>query len=62
MYDLVYLCMLIVFSLHRESLKLILVDEPPSTRWFYHSWYQSNLDATLQVPINHNYILSVRIA
>jgi hypothetical protein len=24
-----YLCVLIVFSLHRESLKLILVDEPP---------------------------------
>jgi hypothetical protein len=24
----VYLCVLIVFSLHRESLKLILVDEP----------------------------------
>jgi hypothetical protein len=23
-----YLCVLIVFSLHRESLKLILVDEP----------------------------------
>jgi hypothetical protein len=45
-----------------RSLKLILVDEPPSTRWFYHSWYQSNLDATLKVPINHNYILSVRIA
>jgi hypothetical protein len=28
---------LIVFSLHQESLKLILVDEP-SPRWFCHSW------------------------
>jgi hypothetical protein len=27
-YDIVYLCLLIVFSLHRESLKLILVNEP----------------------------------
>jgi hypothetical protein len=25
----VYLCVLIVFSLHRESLKMILVEEPP---------------------------------
>jgi hypothetical protein len=24
-----YLCVLIVFSLHQESLKMILVDEPP---------------------------------
>jgi hypothetical protein len=31
-----YLCVLIVFSLHRESLKLILVMNP-SLRWFYHS-------------------------
>jgi hypothetical protein len=27
-YGIVYLCVLIAFSLHRESLKLILVDEP----------------------------------
>jgi hypothetical protein len=28
-YDIVYFCVLIVISLHRELLKLILVDEPP---------------------------------
>jgi hypothetical protein len=27
-------CVLIVFSLHRESLKLILVDEPLNLMWF----------------------------
>jgi hypothetical protein len=31
-----YLCVLIVFSLHRESLKLILVMNP-SSRWFCHN-------------------------
>jgi hypothetical protein len=31
-YDFIYLCVLIVFSLHRESLKMILVDEPPFLR------------------------------
>jgi hypothetical protein len=31
-----YLCVLIVFSLHRESLKLILVMNP-FPRWFCHS-------------------------
>jgi hypothetical protein len=36
---------LIVFSLHRESLKLILAMNP-SPMWFYHSWYQSKLEAT----------------
>jgi hypothetical protein len=40
-----YLCALILFSLRRESLKLILVMNP-SLRWFYHSWYQSKLEAT----------------
>jgi hypothetical protein len=37
-----YLFMLIMFSLHRESLKLILVDNPPPPlRWFCHirAWY-----------------------
>jgi hypothetical protein len=29
---------LIVFSLPRELLKLILVDEPLILRWFCHSW------------------------
>jgi hypothetical protein len=46
MYNLVlYLCVLIVFSLHRESLKLILATDP-LLRWFCHSWYQSKLEAT----------------
>jgi hypothetical protein len=40
-----YLCVLIVFSLRRESLKLILVTDP-FMRWFCHSWYQSKLEAT----------------
>jgi hypothetical protein len=31
-----YLCVLIVFSLHRESLKLILAMNP-SPRWFCHT-------------------------
>jgi hypothetical protein len=31
------LCVLIVLSLHRESLKLILVDEPLILRWFCHT-------------------------
>jgi hypothetical protein len=34
-----------VFSLRRESLKLILAANP-SPRWFCHSWYQSKLEAT----------------
>jgi hypothetical protein len=32
-----YLCVLIVFSLHRESLKLILATDPFPRR-FCHSW------------------------
>jgi hypothetical protein len=35
-----YLCVLIVFSLHRDSLKLILAMNP-FPRWFCHKWYQS---------------------
>jgi hypothetical protein len=38
-----YLCVLIVFSLHQESLKLILAMNP-SPGWFYYSWYQSRLE------------------
>jgi hypothetical protein len=38
MYNMVlYLCVLIVFSLHRESLKLILATDP-LPRWFCHSY------------------------
>jgi hypothetical protein len=33
-----YLYVLIVFSLHRESLKLILAMDP-LPRWFCHSFY-----------------------
>jgi hypothetical protein len=37
MYNMVlYLCVLIVFSLHRESLKLILATDP-LLRWFCHN-------------------------
>jgi hypothetical protein len=46
MYNMVlYYCLFIVFSLHRESLKLILATAP-LPRWFCHSWYQSKLEAT----------------
>jgi hypothetical protein len=41
-----YLCVLIVFSLHRESLKLILVDEPPPQGGF----------VTLASFNNHHYL------
>jgi hypothetical protein len=36
-YGIVYLCVLIVFSLRRESLKLILVDEPLFLRQLCHN-------------------------
>jgi hypothetical protein len=35
-YGIVCFCVLVVFSVHRESLKLILVDEPLIMRWFNH--------------------------
>jgi hypothetical protein len=38
-YGIVHFCVLIVLSLHRELLKLILVDEPLILRWFCHRWY-----------------------
>jgi hypothetical protein len=41
-----YLCVLIVFSLHRESLKLILVMNP-SPRWFCHNGVLQNHRDTL---------------
>jgi hypothetical protein len=40
-----YLCVLIVFSLCQESFKLILATNP-SLRWFCYSWYQRKLEAT----------------
>jgi hypothetical protein len=45
-YYFVYLCVLIVFSLHRESLKMILVNEPPSRGGSITVGYQSNLEVT----------------
>jgi hypothetical protein len=41
-----YSCVVIVFSLHRESLKLILVDEPPTRGDSVIVGYQSKLEAT----------------
>jgi hypothetical protein len=40
-----YLCVLIVFSIHRESLKLILAMNP-SPRWFCHNYL-------IFPPLNH---------
>jgi uncharacterized membrane protein YpjA len=60
MYIGLVLYVLIVFLLHRESLKLILVVNL-SPRVFCHSWYQSKLGQHIEVPKNHNYTLSVRI-
>jgi hypothetical protein len=43
-----YSCVLIVFLLHRESLKLILVDDPPpSPRWFCHTLQPIAVVATM---------------
>jgi hypothetical protein len=44
MYNMVlYLCVLIVFSLHRESLKFILAMDP-LPRWFCHRVGMSGVD------------------
>jgi hypothetical protein len=43
-----YLCALIVFSLHRESLKLILAMNP-SVRWFCHR--QPTVESLGEFPI-----------
>jgi hypothetical protein len=56
-----YLCVLIVFSLHRESLKLILVDGPLPEVVLSHLVSEKAGGNTL-VAKNHNYALSVRIA
>jgi hypothetical protein len=55
-----YLCVLIVFSFHRESLMLILVDEPLPEVVLSQLVPEQAWDNTL-VPKNHNYALSVRI-
>jgi hypothetical protein len=50
-----YLCVLIVFSLHRESLKLILATNP-SPRWLYHKWALNYVDPSylIGVPKSHH--------
>jgi hypothetical protein len=46
MYNMVlYLCVLIVFSLHQESLKLTLTTDP-LLRWFCHTLH--HLDAVVE--------------
>jgi hypothetical protein len=42
-----YLCVLIVFSLHQESLKLILVDEPLPEMVLSQLWFLSEEDLQL---------------
>jgi membrane-anchored glycerophosphoryl diester phosphodiesterase (GDPDase) len=56
-----YLCVLIVFSLHRESLKLILVDEPLPEVVLSQLVIRASLRQHIQVPKNHNHALLVRI-
>jgi hypothetical protein len=56
-----YLCVLIVFSLLRESLKLILVDEPLLEVVLSQLVIRASLGQHIEVPKNHNYALSVRI-
>jgi hypothetical protein len=52
-----YLCVLIVFSLHRESLKLILATNP-SLRWFCHSWLWT-VDTTKSCTDSEKYYLNL---
>jgi hypothetical protein len=54
--------MLVVFSLHRESLKLILVDEPLPEVVLSQLVIRAILRQHAKVPKNHNYTLSVMIA
>jgi hypothetical protein len=57
-----YRCVLIVSSLHWESLKLILVDEPLPEGVLSQLVVRASLRQHIKVPKNHNYALSVRIA
>jgi hypothetical protein len=61
MYIGMVLCMLIMFLLHRESLKLILVDEPLPEGILSQLVIRASLGQYIEVPKNHNYALSVRI-
>jgi hypothetical protein len=56
-----YLCLLIVFSLRRESVKLILVDEPLLEVVLSQLVIRASLRQHIEVPKNYNYALSVRI-
>jgi hypothetical protein len=56
-----YLCVLIVLSLHRESLKLILVNEPLPEVVLSLLLIRASLRQHIEVLKNHNYALSVRI-
>jgi hypothetical protein len=56
-----YLCVLIVFSIRRQSLKLILIDEPLPKGILSQLVLEPGWGNTL-VTKNHNYALSVRIA
>jgi hypothetical protein len=61
MYIDIVLCVLIVFSLHRELLKLILVDEPLPEGILSQLVIRASLGQHIEVPKNHNYVLSVRV-
>jgi hypothetical protein len=61
MYIGIVLCVLIMFSLYRESLKLILVDEPLPEGVLSQFVIRASLGKHIDVPKNHNYGLSVRI-
>jgi hypothetical protein len=56
-----YLCVLIVFSLRRESLKLILVDDPLPEGILSQLVIRASLRQHIEVPKNHHYALLVRI-
>jgi hypothetical protein len=56
-----YFCVMIVFSLHRELLKLILVDEPLPEGILSQLVIRASLRQHIEVLKNHNYTLSVRI-
>jgi hypothetical protein len=56
-----YICVLIVFSLHQESVKLILVNEPLPEVVLSQLVSEEAVSNTL-VPKNHSYTFSMRIA
>jgi hypothetical protein len=56
-----YFCVLIVFSLHQESLNQILLDESLPEGVPSQLVIRASLRQHIEVPKNHNYALSVRI-